>query len=133
MMKVRKVGVQDLRIYGQDLVVGSDRPGEECDFHEMNAVGSLAVNGGRHTAAAAGYGNIGFEGHLAQDNYSVDTVGIDCASACRGSKSASIPKKCAGNIFTPDGPGTVGHSTLLGYHEMESRIVAIHDKNCLES
>jgi hypothetical protein len=42
-------------------------------------------------------------------------------------------EKCARNIFTPDGPGTVGHSTLLGYHEMESRIVAIHDKNCLES
>src|SRR5271154_4585500 len=120
MMKVRKVGVQGLKIYGQDLVVGSGCPGEECDFHEMNAVGSLAVNGGRHTAAAAGYGNIGFEGHLAQDNYSVDTVGIDCVSACRGSKLASMPKKMCKEYFTPDGPGTVDHSTLLCYYEMES-------------
>jgi hypothetical protein len=92
-MKVRKVGVQDLRIYGQDLVVGSDRPGEECDFHEMNAVGSLAVYGGRHTAAAVGYGNIGFEGRLVQDNCSVDKVGTDCVSACRRFRSASTPKK----------------------------------------
>jgi hypothetical protein len=101
MMKVRKVGVQGLKIYGQDLVVGSGRPGEECDFHEMNAVGNLAVNGGRHTAAAAGYGNIGFEGHLAQDNYSVDTVGIDYASACRGVKSANTPEKNVQGIFYP--------------------------------
>ena len=95
MMKVRKVGVQDLKIYGQDLVVGSGRPGEECDFHEMNAVGSLAVHGGRHTAAAAGYGNIGFEGRLGRDNCSVGKVGIDCASVCRESQvSAHVEKSC---------------------------------------
>jgi hypothetical protein len=101
-MKVRKVGVvgvQGLKIYGQDLVVGSGRPGEECDFHEMNA-GSLAVYGGRHTAAAAGYGNIGFEGHLAPDSCSVDKVGIDCASACRGS-SQRIRRKIVQGIFYP--------------------------------
>ena len=134
-MKVQKVGAQGLKIYGQDLVVESGRPGEEYDFHEMNAVGSLVVHGGHHTAAAAAdYGNIGFEGRLAPDNCSVDKVGIDCASACReGFKSARMSKNRAKEYFTPDGPGTVDHSTLLCYREMESRIAATHDKNYLES
>jgi hypothetical protein len=100
-MKVRKVGVQGLKIYGQDLVVGSGRPGEECDFHEMNAVGSLAVHGGRHTAVAAGYGNIGFEGRLALDNCSVGKVEIDCASVCRESQVSEYAEKNLQGIFYP--------------------------------
>ena len=93
------VGVQGLKIYGPDLVVGSGRPGEECDFHEMNAVESLAVYGGRHTAAAAGYGNIGFEGHLAPDSCSVDKGEIDYASACTGSRQRVCRKIVQGICY----------------------------------
>jgi hypothetical protein len=49
-----------------------------------------------------------------------------------GQVSEYTEKMCK-EYFTPDGPGTVDHSTLLCYYEMESRIAAIHDKNCLES
>ena len=84
--------VRGLKTYDQDPVVGSGRLGEECDCRERNAVESLAEGVGHRTAVAVDCGSIDFEGHLVRDSCSVDTVGIDCALACRMVKSVKIPK-----------------------------------------
>lgn len=129
-MKTRNSAIPGLKIYGQGPVVGNGRLDEGRGCRGKNAAEILAMGADRRNAVVAGDGSIGYASQRAQDSYSVDMVGTDCAEACRASGQQNVGV-CRHVYLTPDGLGMIDfRPTRLDSHEKESPIAGSRDRNC---